>query len=65
MLAELGAEATLQINKQCEYLLDNSQERQDGGFSQNTAVKAGGGRITEVIPCLTGKFIFVSCIYLY
>jgi hypothetical protein len=57
-LAELGAQATPQIKEQCEYLLENSQERQDGGFSQNTAAKTGGGRITEVIPCLTGNMVW-------
>jgi len=57
-LAELGAEVTPQVKEQCEYLLENSQERQDGGFSQNTAVKTGGGRITEVIPCLTGNMVW-------
>ncbi len=57
-LAELGAEATPQIIEQCEYLFENSQERQDGGFSQNTAVRTGGGRITEVIPCLTGNMVW-------
>ncbi|NLV57579.1 MAG: nitrogen fixation protein NifH [Clostridiales bacterium] len=57
-LAEFGAEATPQIKEQCEYLLENSQERQDGGFSQNTAARTGGGRITEVIPCLTGNMVW-------
>jgi hypothetical protein len=57
-LAELGAEATPQIIEQCEYLFKNSQERQDGGFSQNTAAKTEGGRITEVIPCLTGNMVW-------
>lgn len=57
-LAELGAEVTPQIKEQCEYILKNSQERQDGGFSQHTAVKTGGGRITEVIPCLTGNMVW-------
>lgn len=57
-LAELGAEATPQIKEQCEYLFENSQERQDGGFSQNTAARTGGGRITEVIPCLTGNMVW-------
>lgn len=61
-LAELGAEATSQIKEQCEYLFENSQERQDGGFSQNTAARSGGGRITEVIPCLTGNMVW-SLIY--
>jgi hypothetical protein len=54
LLAELGARADRQIRDQCEYLLAHSQETGDGGFSMHEAVKTGGGRITEVIPCLTG-----------
>jgi hypothetical protein len=54
-LAELGAERSLQIGEQCEYLFANSQERTDGGFSMHAAAKTGGGRQTEVIPCLTGN----------
>ncbi|MFT3951695.1 MAG: nitrogen fixation protein NifH [Oscillospiraceae bacterium] len=57
-LAELGAGVAPQIKEQCEYLLENSQERHDGGFSQNTAARTGGGRTTEVIPCLTGNMIW-------
>ena len=58
VLAELGADATPQIKAQCEYLLGNSQETQDGGFSMHTAQRTGGGRITEVIPCLTGNMVW-------
>jgi len=57
-LAELGADANPQIRSECEYLLANSQETQDGGFSMHTAQKTGGGRITEVIPCLTGNMVW-------
>ena len=57
-LAELGAEANSQIIEECEYLLDNSQETEHGGFSMNTAAKKGGGRVTEVIPCLTGNMVW-------
>ncbi|MFO7612349.1 MAG: hypothetical protein R6W99_07700 [Clostridia bacterium] len=57
-LAELGAEATPQIKEQCEYLFENSQERQGGGFSLNSAARTGGGRATEVIPCLTGNMVW-------
>ena len=57
-LAELGADAVPQIKEQCEYILGYSQETQEGGFSQNTAVKTGGGRISEVIPCLTGNMVW-------
>jgi hypothetical protein len=58
VLAELGADANSQIREQCEYLLANSQETRDGGFSMHTAQKSGGGRITEVIPCLTGNMVW-------
>jgi len=57
-LAELGADTCPQIIEQCEYLLNNSQEKKDGGFSQSTAIKTGGGRISEVIPCLTGNMVW-------
>jgi hypothetical protein len=57
-LAELGVEATSQIKEQCEYLLENSQEKNDGGFSQKTASRTGGGRVTEVIPCLSGNMVW-------
>ncbi len=58
VLAELGADINPQIREQCEYLLSNSQETEDGGFAMNTAAKKGGGRITEVIPCLTGNMVW-------
>ncbi len=58
LLAELGARADKQIRDQCEYLLAHSQETEDGGFSMHEAVKTGGGRITEVIPCLTGNLVW-------
>jgi hypothetical protein len=58
VLAEMGADANSQIKEQCEYLLSNSQETEDGGFAMNTAAKKGGGRITEVIPCLTGNMVW-------
>lgn len=58
LLAELGAGRTPEIAAQCEYILDNSQEVSQGGFSQNTAAKTGGGRMTEVIPCLTGNMVW-------
>ncbi len=58
VLAEIGAEANSQIKEQCEYIINNSQEIEDGGFAINTAAKKGGGRITEVIPCLTGNMVW-------
>jgi hypothetical protein len=58
VLAELGADVNPQISEQCEYILTNSQETQDGGFSMHAAKKTGGGRIAEVIPCLTGNMVW-------
>ncbi len=58
MLAELCAQAGPQIKEQCEYILDHAQERTDGGFAMHTAAKTGGGRLSEVIPCLTGNMVF-------
>lgn len=58
VLSELGAEASPEIKAQCEYLLNASQEPIDGGFSMHTAAKTGGGRISEVIPCLTGNMVW-------
>ena len=58
VLAELGVQANMQIKDQCEYLFSNSQEFGDGGFSMHTNKTAGGGRITEVIPCLTGNMVW-------
>jgi len=58
VLAELGADTSLQIKEQCEYILKYSQETQDGGFSQNVAIKTGGGRISEVILYLTGNMVW-------
>jgi hypothetical protein len=58
VLAELGAEINPQISEQCEYLLNRAQERRDGGFAQHEAVKTGGGRISEAIPCLTGNMLW-------
>lgn len=57
-LAEMGATVNQQIREQCEYLLDHAQERQEGGFSQHEAQKTGGGRINEVIPCLSGNMVW-------
>ena len=57
-LAELGADANPQIQAQCAYILAHSQEPKDGGFSQHTSAKAGGGLVSEVIPCLSGNMVW-------
>ena len=58
VLAEHRASLNAQIAAQCEYLLTNAQESTEGGFAMNTSAKTGGGRITEVIPCLTGNMVW-------
>ena len=58
VLAELGATPNALIREQCEYLLSHSQEHTEGGFAQHEAVKTGGGRQTEVIPCLSGNMVW-------
>ena len=58
VLAELGASINEQIQQQCEYILNNAQEKDDGGFAMHLAAKTGGGRKSEVIPCLSGNMVF-------
>lgn len=47
-----------QIRSACEYLLDHSQDRESYGFSFASYAREGGGRHSEVIPCLTGNMVF-------
>lgn len=56
-LAELGANRSPAIEGIAEYLFEHAQERTDGGFAMHSC-KAGGGRNTEVIPCLTGNMVY-------
>jgi hypothetical protein len=59
ILAELGVDNTNEkINKACEFILNNSQDGQSGGFSHSASTKTGGGRHSEVIPCLTGNMVY-------
>ena len=59
ILAELGADNTNEkIKKACEFILDNSQDGKSGGFAHSASAKTGGGRHTEVIPCLTGNMVY-------
>jgi hypothetical protein len=59
ILAELGADGKdKNIRKGCEFILNNSQDHESGGFSMHTSTKAGGGRHSEVIPCLTGNMVW-------
>ncbi len=60
ILAELGADSLDErIKNACEFILKYSQDRESGGFSINTSTKSdGGGRHSEVIPCLTGNMVW-------
>lgn len=59
ILAELGADGRDErIAKAGEFLLNASQDAESGGFSYDTAARRGGGRPSEVIPCLTGNAVW-------
>ena len=59
ILAQLGADREdRRIRKACEFILENSQDRESFGFSMYSSNKAGGGRHGEVIPCLTGNMLW-------
>jgi hypothetical protein len=59
ILAEMGADINnTHIKKACEFILDNSQDIESYGFAVNSSSKNGGGRHSEVIPCLTGNMIW-------
>ena len=58
VLAELGADRNdIRIRRACEFILDNSQDRQSGGFSYLSA-KDGGGVHSKVLPCLTSNMVW-------
>jgi hypothetical protein len=58
ILAGLGADGSDErVRRGCEALLRDAQERESGGFAMH-ACKAGGGRSSEVIPCLTGNAVW-------
>ena len=59
ILAEMGADINnIRIKKACEFILENSQDIESYGFAVNRSSKNGGGRHSEVIPCLTGNMIW-------
>ena len=59
ILAELGADGTNKsIRNACEFILNHSQDRESGGFAYSTSMKQGGGRHSEVVPCLTGNLVW-------
>jgi len=46
------------IKKACEFVFDNSQDIESGGFPMHRNKKTGGGRHSEVLPCLTGNMVW-------
>jgi hypothetical protein len=59
ILAEFGADANDErVRKACEFILATSQDRESGGFSVWSSAKAGEGRHSGVIPCLTGNEVW-------
>jgi hypothetical protein len=58
ILAELAADPQdKRVRKACEFILQNSQDPESGGFSYQSA-KQGGGDHNKVLPCLTGNMVF-------
>lgn len=59
ILAELGANGNDdRVRNACEFILSASQDKESGGFAYSSSVKKGGGRHSEVIPCLTGNMVW-------
>lgn len=59
ILAELGTDGKDErIRKACEFILEKSQDRESNGFSIHASAEKGGGRHSEVIPCLTGNMVW-------
>ncbi|HUT00499.1 MAG TPA: nitrogen fixation protein NifH [Candidatus Thermoplasmatota archaeon] len=59
ILAELGADGNdSRLRSACEFILSFSQDLESGGFAHSTSAKKGGGRHSEVIPCLTGNMVW-------
>jgi len=59
ILAEHGADENNDtIRKACEFILASSQDLESGGFAYSSSAKTGGGRHSEVVPCLTGNMVW-------
>jgi hypothetical protein len=59
ILAEHGADGNHDsIRKACEFILAASQDLDSGGFAYSSSARTGGGRHSEVIPCLTGNMVW-------
>lgn len=59
LLAELDADPMDErVKKACEFILNNSQVPNNGGFSVDVSKKTGAGLPSYVIPCLTGNMVY-------
>jgi len=59
ILAELGVDKNNDnIRKACEFILVSSQDLESGGFAYSSSARTGGGRHSEVVPCLTGNMVW-------
>jgi hypothetical protein len=59
ILAELEADGKDErARKACEFIIENSQDHESGSFSVWPNVRAGGGRYSGVLPCLTGNIVW-------
>jgi hypothetical protein len=57
ILAELGVDGSdTRVRQAGEFILDNSQDRESGGFAYYSG--SAGGDHAKVIPCLTGNMVF-------
>ncbi len=55
ILAELGlTNENNEVNPACDFILEHAQDRESFGFACHPGA-SGGGRHSEVIPCLTGN----------
>ncbi|HEY32813.1 MAG TPA: nitrogen fixation protein NifH [Dehalococcoidia bacterium] len=58
ILAELAADGSDErVKKACDFILENSQERNTGGFSTRGSPQNSGDP-SRVIPCLTGNMVW-------
>lgn len=59
LLAELGADpGDPRVRRACEFVLNVSQEPEEGGFSYDSSAKTGHGLYSGVVPCLTGNMVY-------
>ena len=59
LLAQLGADGNdARIRRGGEFILNNSQDRESGGFAYELAGDGAGGDHNRILPCLTGNMVY-------